>query len=452
MDAPDCSLFVAQVSPDHGWQSGGNYITIQGGGFTAGTKVFLGTGRAPALVLDSKTLRIQTPPGPLGLHDVRVELPGGKTSTKKNGFRYDTGGLNPVWEQKKMQIIRGEDPGVAVLQDGRAIIAGGTKVADSLPNCLNTAELYNRSIDQVTQAKNTMSTPRWQNSAVTLLDGRVLMVGGACSSTLGGCNGDPKKADLFDPATDTFSPTGNLNIGRSYTRAVLLPDGRVLVGSANNSSLEVYDPATGTFKLISHSISHVFGFMVRLRDGRVMFGSGDNGNKAVEFFDPDTDTISGAAPVNLGRSKLTAHTLPDGRVMLIGGASSSAGGISNPMDSIETYNPQTGSFTLQPYKLQKGRCWHASSLVRDGTVLVMGGYVLPGQCSSLDDSVDQIDPVNGTSGPAPFFNQNGQKLLPNKNCEWSATTLLDGSVLAVGGGACGTGTALPDIDFLGGSF
>lgn len=87
-------------------------------------------------------------------------------------------------------------------------------------------------------------------------------------------------------------------------------------------------------------------------------------------------------------------------MILIGGASSSAGGIANPLDSIETYDPAAGTFTLQPYKMGIGRTWHASALLRDGKVLAMGGYTLPGLCSSLTDVVDQIDPEPGWSRPS----------------------------------------------------
>ena len=101
------------------------------------------------------------------------------------------------------------------------------------------------------------------------------------------------------------------------------------------------------------------------------------------------------------------------------------------------------TFTLVSYSLMTPRCWHASALVRDGTVLVMGGYTIDKQCNSLTDSVDQIQPL--ANKVAPFAN------LPNANTEWTAVTLLDGSVLGVGGGACGTATALPDLDFLPGA-
>ena len=47
---------------------------------------------------------------------------------------------------------------------------------------------------------STMSARRWQNSAVTLLTGKVLVVGGACGIGAATCNGDTTVADLFDPA------------------------------------------------------------------------------------------------------------------------------------------------------------------------------------------------------------------------------------------------------------
>ena len=75
--------------------------------------------------------------------------------------------------------------------------------------------------------------------------------------------------ELYDPATGTFSWTGSLNIARS-PRASLLNNGTVLIagGDCDCSSVllyrplasaEVYDPATATFTLT--------GSMNRGRDG-----------------------------------------------------------------------------------------------------------------------------------------------------------------------------------------
>jgi hypothetical protein len=416
-------------------------VTVRGAGFDAGMRVFFGDGRAPVLFIDGGHALAQLPPGPLGSTNVRVTV-GTASATVHGAFSYVSGGLDPPWQQKPLQVVRGEDPAVAVMQDGRVLIAGGTTVPDSIKDALDTAEVYSREADAVAPAANAMSTPRWQDAAVTLLDGRVLVVGGACFYDLSMCNGDGTLADLFDPTTNRFSPTGPLTMPRSYTRAVLLPDGRVLVASANDPSVDVYDPASGTFKRIAHSQPHIFGLLVRLRDGRALLMGGDGGVKAAEVFDPDSNTFNSVGPLKQARSMATAHTLPDGRVLVIGGADQSAGGVHLPLDTMEAFDPRSGTFTTLPYRLRVTRAWQASALVRDGTVLVMGGYTVDGRCDSLTDAVDQVDPVAGMVMPFPN--------LLNKNTEWNATTLLDGSVLGVGGGACGTNMALPDLDFLSG--
>lgn len=453
VQAAACSFAVTKVSQFRLYLSGSQWVTLTGAGFVPGMKVTVGDGRAVVRVIDDKTALILTPPAPAGIVDVRIDA-GGKSATLKNAFQYETAGLGTPWKQRPMRVVRGEDPGIAVLQDGRVLIAGGTRVPDNgsptLPDgsandALTTAEIYTRSTEVVTPVNSAMGAPRWHDSAVTLMNGKVLVVGAACIASP--CPG-ALTADLFDPTTNTFAPSKSpLKVERQFTRAALLPDGRVLIASAGEPTLEIYDPDADTFTQVPHTVVHTYGFMVRLRDGRVLFGGGDGGATpavtAAEIFDPDTNAITSVGALKQGRSMLTAHTLPDGRALVIGGASFSAGGIHAPLDSIEAFDPKTAQFTTMPYKLSVGRTWHASALVRDGSVLVMGGYTVDAKCDSLSPSVDKLDPAAGKS---VVFDA-----LPNANCEWTAVTLLDGSVLGVGGGACGTATALPDLDFLPGA-
>src|SRR6185503_20128120 len=58
-------------------------------------------------------------------------------------------------------------------------------------------------------------------------------------------------AYLYDPSTNTWTPTGSMQAARFNAAAVLLPDGKVLItggfdaSGAELDSTEVYDPSTG---------------------------------------------------------------------------------------------------------------------------------------------------------------------------------------------------------------
>ncbi len=442
VETSTCGFAVTQVLPVNGFQNGGDYITLAGAGFATGLRAYIADGRAPVRVLDASHALVQTPPGPVGARDVKIVL-GGLSATTPQAFEYVAAGLDMVWAQKPMMQVRGEDPGIGVAMDGRVLVAGGTTVPDNPALSLASAELYERATDKVTVAGNQMSTVRWQNSVVPMLTGKLLVVGGACEADGTTCTGDATLADLFDPATNLFKPTAMpLAVKRAYTRAVLLVDGRVLIASANDPSVEIYDPALDTFTTVAHTTVRVFGFMVRLRDGRVLYGGGDKGETSAEVFDSDTNTFQPVGPMAFGRSMLSAHTLPDGRAIVIAGASMSAGAIMNAQTTMEVFDPVANTFSTLSYQLTTPRAWHASALVRDGTILVMGGYTMA-SCDSSTAGVEQVDPVMGTVKMFPS--------LPNTNTEWNAVTLLDGSVLGVGGGACGTLMALPDLDFLPGT-
>ena len=60
-------------------------------------------------------------------------------------------------------------------------------------------------------------------------------------------------AEVYDPSSGTWSPVEGMSEKRSYHAAVLLVDGRVLViggageGQSTLDSTELFDPATGAW-------------------------------------------------------------------------------------------------------------------------------------------------------------------------------------------------------------
>src|SRR5437764_318978 len=104
-------------------------------------------------------------------------------------------------------------------------------------------------------ASGNMSTPRgWGSTATLMPNGKVLIAGGT-----GPGNGPLASAELYDPATRTFTPTGSMTRPRSSHKATLLADGSVLIVGGNVSSpppenlqfslvsAELYDPSMGAF-------------------------------------------------------------------------------------------------------------------------------------------------------------------------------------------------------------
>lgn len=111
----------------------------------------------------------------------------------------------------------------SVLSDGRVLVVGGAQSYSG--RSLPTAELFDPVTNTWTAAAPA-ATARLERSVTTLADGRVLVVGGVGPT---GYPGARSTAELYDPTTDTWSPTADLAVGRFAHAAVRLADGSVLV-------------------------------------------------------------------------------------------------------------------------------------------------------------------------------------------------------------------------------
>ncbi|MGA2871053.1 MAG: kelch repeat-containing protein, partial [Verrucomicrobiota bacterium] len=122
-------------------------------------------------------------------------------------------------------------------------------------------------------------------------------------------------------------------------------------------------------------------------------------------------------PLSTAREQHTATLLPNGQVLVAGGADSSG----NPSSVAELYNPANGTWTTTN-SLNTAREWHTATLLLNGEVLVAGGQgTAPGALASAE----LYNPTTGTWTPTGSM---------NTGREWHTATLLaNGKVLVAGG-------------------
>ena len=241
-----------------------------------------------------------------------------------------------------MKVAR-TDQGTALLADGRVLFAGGARTLlakDSqgflLPGndiVLASAELYNPKTASFALT-GSMKTARDGPTATLLTNGLVLVAGG--SLVAAGSGSKPTaSAELYDPKTGKFRSTGSMGVARAGQTATLLADGRVLmVGGDGTSgpltSAELYDPKTGRFSPTGlMAVPRNGNTATLLPNGRVLItGGADSTNDSLpanilasaELYDPATGTFSPAGSMATGREFQTATLLPNGRVLIVGGA------------------------------------------------------------------------------------------------------------------------------------
>jgi hypothetical protein len=122
-----------------------------------------------------------------------------------------------------------------LLPSGKVLVAGGY---DAAGKALASAELYDPTAGTFSPT-GSMTQSRYSHTATSLEDGQVLIAGGHINGCGSGalCDvGLTAKAELYDPATGKFSPTGSMAHARADNAATRLQDGSVLVvgGSADS--------------------------------------------------------------------------------------------------------------------------------------------------------------------------------------------------------------------------
>jgi len=279
-------------------------------------------------------------------------------------------------------------------------------------------------------------TPRAKHTATLLQNGQVLIAGGLELAPGKGPHLQPYSivlSELYDPIAQTSTPTGSMELPRSGHTATLLNNGKVLIyGDINGGSFyaELYDPASGTFSLTNSTTAIRRGGHTAtvLQSGRVLVTGGWNeaycyALSTAEIYDPDSGTFtSTTGPMQTARAEHTATLLGDGKVLITGGESDNdVCGSSDALATAELYDPATDKFTVIAAALSTKRAYHTATMLPSGKVLIAGGKNLSGQLASSDI----YDPGANTFTPG--------SAMPNPWAGHTATLLTNENVLLVNG-------------------
>jgi hypothetical protein len=236
-----------------------------------------------------------------------------------------------------------------------------------------------------------MADDRLYYASAVLADGRVFVAGGEYH---GGAQVDWNKAEIYDPVADAWHPAstpGWTNVGDAP--CCVLPDGRVLLGSINDTRTALYDPAADAWSAggDKDDASSEEGFTL-LPDGTVLAVEDSAAPKAEKYLPWSNAWVSaGQTPVPVVETNFSIEIgpcllRPDGTVFQVGGSGHTA--VYEPDE-----DPATPGF------------WTAGPDFPDNP---------PGQLLKANDAPGCVLPnghvlcVAGTAPDAGGFAQNGQ--------------------------------------------
>ncbi len=284
----------------------------------------------------------------------------------------------------------------ALLADGRILLAGGMDDFQSL----GTAWLFDRN-SNTWQVAAALPEGRDSHSLTALADGRALVLGGQNNDGL-----PLASAELYDPEGNGWLASMPLFCHGSGHTATLLRDGRVLVAGGLCvegsrpvlAGAELFDPASGTWSPAGNMLQLRNGHTASLLpDGRVLVagGAGSEVFATSEIYDPRTNTWQAASPMIMARTEHAAAALAGGGVLVAGGVNKPPG----VTDSVELYDLQSGRWS-DAGRLPAPSLWGALSALPDGRGLLAGGTADLG-FGEVSRQAWYFDPQSTTWQPAP---------------------------------------------------
>jgi hypothetical protein len=299
-----------------------------------------------------------------------------------------------------------------------------------------------------------LNVERRGHTATRLQDGRVLIVGGENQS------GPLSGSEIFDPATQTFSPGADAGAARTEHAAVRMNDGRIFIAGGRDQSgvldsTELFDPSSASFTA-GPSLTHARAGLAAtlLADGRILVTGGDEEGTA-EILDAQAQGVTALdETLNTVRLQHSALLLTSGKVLIASGV----GPLGNTIQSGEIFDPADGSFALISGALSAPRTRPVLRELPNGFVQVIGGD----SGGSMEIFVPEFDDfeayahlpattpvadVLNARTRAPLF-RGGQADASLDRSSHTITEIPQSNMALVAGGANGVGQTLQSVAVL----
>jgi hypothetical protein len=326
--------------------------------------------------------------------------------------------IDPAWTALASISVPRFRAGAVRLASGKVLVVGGGS-----PTPLSTAELYDPVANTWTLTKGAMSSPH-ENIAVTAFAGNTKVMATGSNDGMG------STAEIYDSASDTFSPSTMPVASRDHTQTVLA-DGKVALiggmsngpGGGFNQTIRIYNPSTGAWSSVTPSSSttgpisrtnHASlllpGGSVFITGGREPMGGSSGGggvriSDQTAIWDPVANTLTRKMNLPAGRAEhamlLLSAGPAAGKVMVFAGTIRSGDDTSSTASAGSAlYDLATDKWSLGPF-MHTPRVFFGWSSMSGGRILVTGG------ASDLTSAVilpfpeaELYEPTSGTWIPA----------------------------------------------------
>ncbi|MFH0962671.1 MAG: kelch repeat-containing protein [Planctomycetota bacterium] len=260
---------------------------------------------------------------------------------------------------------------VALPGGGALVIAG---IADG--EAIATIERFDPRTRAFRALRCALPMPTFNHALASLTEEHFLVTGGERAFP----GPAYRQAVLIDARGERATEVGLLTFGRRRHRMVRLEDGRIFaIGgeddprAPDHSTIEEFDPATGSFRVVADLPIFLqdFSATVRNETAVVLLGGQSRDRKALArafLFETRDGTVRELSPLHVARYDHTATALPDGRIVVAGGFGDSGRGLSD----VEILDAQTLS-PAPAAPMRKPRAFHRAALLGPTGVLVTGG-------------------------------------------------------------------------------